>query len=275
MPVHVTSEYGKLRKVMLHRPAQELNQLTPGRMEELLFGDLPFLNEAQREHDQYADMLRACGAEVLYMEDLAAETLKKNPSVKEQFLDDFICQGGPIAQKHRQQLKNFFLELEDEREIVRKAISGVRYEECEKSGKRSLYEQLGGYSRYLLDPLPNMYFVRDLMVPVGERVCLTSMKSRTRMRESIFGAYIMEHHPDFAGTDFCYRENDLYYIEGGDILNLSNRVIAVGLSQRTTPEAIELLAKRLFADPRCDVETVLALDVPHVRSYAHLDAVIT
>lgn len=275
MPVRVVSEYGKLRKVMLHRPAQELNQLTPGRMEELLFGDLPFLNEAQREHDEYAQMLKSCGIEVLYMEDLAVETLKQDPTVKEQFLDEFIRQGGPIAEQHHHQLKQFFLELEDERKIVEKAISGVRYEECGKTGKRSLHEQLGGYSRYLLDPLPNMYFVRDLMIPVGDKMCLTSMKSRTRMRESIFGSYIMKYHQDYAGTGFCYNEKDLYNIEGGDVLNLSNRVIAVGLSQRTTPEAIELLAKRLFADPCCDVETVLALDVPHVRSYAHLDAVLT
>jgi len=275
MPIRVASEYGKLRRVLLHRPAQELNQLTPGRMEELLFGDIPFLHEAQNEHDQFADTLKSCGAEVVYMEDLAAEMLAKVPDVKEAFLDDLIREGGPVAQHHHAQLKEFLLGLGDEKEMIRKAISGVRYEECGAAGKHSLYEQIGGYSRYLLDPLPNMYFVRDMMTPVGSGMCLNRMKSRSRTRESILGSYIMRYHPDYAGTKLYYEEKDLYCMEGGDIMNLSNRVVVVGLSQRTTPEAIEELARRLFADPCSEVETVLVLDIPHVRSFAHLDTVIT
>ena len=275
MSVHVTNECGKLKKVLLHRPSLELNQLTPGRMEELLFADIPFLNEAQKEHDEYAALLRSCGAETVYIEDLMAETLKAVPDICEQFLNDFISEGGEIAREARDSLMRFFLDLRDENEIVAKAVSGVHYEDCGEADRHPLYERIGGYARYLLDPLPNMYFVRDGMTAVGNRICLNRMMSRNRNRETIFGKYIMNFHPDYRGTDFCYRNTDLYCIEGGDILNLSRRVIAVGLSGRTTPEAVELLAGRLFADPSCDVETVLVLDVPHVRSFAHLDIVIT
>lgn len=102
------------------------------------------------------------------------------------------------------------------------------------------------------------------------------MYSGTRRRETIYGKYIMEHHPDFAGTvNQYYKRNDLFSIEGGDILNLSNRVLAIGISQRTTPEAIELLAKRIFADEYSEVETILALDIPNIRAYMHLDTVLT
>ena len=275
MSVHVTSECGKLKKVLLHRPSFELNQLTPGRMEELLFADIPFLNEAQKEHDEYAALLRSCGAETVYAEDLMAETLRAVPDIREQFLNDFISEGGEIARENRASLLRYFLALRDENEIVAKAIAGVRYEECGEAGRHPLYEQIGGYARYLLDPLPNMYFVRDEMTVVGNRLCLNHMASENRNRETVFGRYILNYHPDYAGTQLCYKHTDLYRIEGGDIMNLSRRVIAVGLSGRTTPEAVELLARRLFSDPSSDVETILVLDVPHVRSFAHLDAVIT
>ena len=101
------------------------------------------------------------------------------------------------------------------------------------------------------------------------------MYSKTRRRETIFGQYILEHHPDFQDTPFYYKRNYPFAIEGGDILNLSKRVLAVGISQRTTPEAIELLAQNIFNDPNCQIETILALDIPSIRAYMHLDTVCT
>ena len=102
------------------------------------------------------------------------------------------------------------------------------------------------------------------------------MYSDTRKRETIFAQYILAHHPEYSpGLRYYYHREYLNRIEGGDILVLSPKVIALGISQRTTPEAIETLAKNLFLDETGEVETVLALDIPRIRAFMHLDTVCT
>ena len=102
------------------------------------------------------------------------------------------------------------------------------------------------------------------------------MYSRTRRRETLFGKYVLENHPNFAGqVPFFYKREMPYSIEGGDILNLSSKLLAIGISQRTTAEAIELLAQNIFADETSEIETILALDIPAVRAFMHLDTVCT
>ena len=102
------------------------------------------------------------------------------------------------------------------------------------------------------------------------------MYSPTRRRETIYGQYILKYHPDFAGqVPFYYRREDPFSIEGGDILNLSPRLLAVGISQRTTPEAIEILARNIFRDETAEIRTILTLDIPNLRAFMHLDTVLT
>ena len=131
-------------------------------------------------------------------------------------------------------------------------------------------------NQFILDPIPNLYFTRDPFACIGNGVSLNRMYSRTRRRETLFGKYVLENHPNFAGqTPFYYKREFPYAIEGGDILNLSNQVLAVGISQRTTAEAIELLAQNIFADETSEIETILALDIPAIRAFMHLDTVCT
>ena len=128
----------------------------------------------------------------------------------------------------------------------------------------------------MLDPIPNLYFTRDPFACIGNGVSLNHMYSRTRRRETLYGKYILKYHPDFAGkVPFYYDRTMDFAIEGGDILNLSNKVIAIGISQRTTPEAIEILAQNIFADETSEIETIIALDIPSVRAFMHLDTVCT
>ena len=127
-----------------------------------------------------------------------------------------------------------------------------------------------------MDPIPNLYFTRDPFACIGSGVSLNCMYSRTRRRETLFGKYVLENHPEFAGrTPFYYRRELPYSIEGGDILNLSSKVLAIGISQRTTAEAVELLAQRIFEDESAEIETILALDIPAIRAFMHLDTVCT
>ena len=276
MAIQVKSEIGRLKKVMLHRPGKELEHLVPGDLERLLFDDIPYLKAAQNEHDLFAGILREQGVEVAYLEDLTAEVLKNNAELKEQFIVQFIEEGEVNDTRVKENLASFLMEIPDEKELVMKVMSGVRDEELKIRTKGPLASLLNTESQFLLDPIPNLYFTRDPFASIGNGVSLNCMYSRTRRRETIFGEYILKYHTEFAGqTPFYYDRKQPYSIEGGDILNISNKVLAVGISQRTTPEAIELLAQSIFADENSEIDTILAMDIPVMRAYMHLDTVFT
>ena len=276
MAIQVKSEIGRLKKVMLHRPGKELEHLVPGDLERLLFDDIPYLKAAQNEHDLFAGILREQGVEVAYLEDLTAEVLKNNAELKEQFIVQFIEEGEVNDTRVKENLASFLMEIPDEKELVMKVMSGVRDEELKIRTKGPLASLLNTECQFLLDPIPNLYFTRDPFASIGNGVSLNCMYSRTRRRETIFGEYILKYHTEFAGqTPFYYDRKQPYSIEGGDILNISNKVLAVGISQRTTPEAIELLAQSIFADENSEIDTILAMDIPAMRAYMHLDTVFT
>lgn len=275
MAIHVKSEIGKLKKVMLHRPGQELEHLVPEDLERLLFDDIPYLKTAKIEHDMFAEIMRGQGVEVVYLEDLTADVLK-NPEKKEQFVREFIAEGGASAAKVRDQLYDYLMKISDEKELVLKTMSGIRASELNVKMSCPLVSLVKKESQFLLDPIPNLYFTRDPFACIGNGVSLNRMYSRTRRRETLYGKYILKYNPNFAGKVPFYYDRDMdFSIEGGDILNLSNKVIAIGISQRTTPEAIELLAQNIFVDKASEIETIIALDIPAVRAFMHLDTVCT
>ena len=275
MAIHVKSEIGKLKKVILHRPGQELEHLVPEDLERLLFDDIPYLKTAKIEHDMFAEIMRGQGVEVVYLEDMTAEVLK-NPEKKEQFVREFIAEGGASAAKVRDQLYDYLMKISDEKELVLKTMSGIRASELNVKMSCPLVSLVKKESQFLLDPIPNLYFTRDPFACIGNGVSLNRMYSRTRRRETLYGKYILKYNPDFAGKVPFYYDRDMdFSIEGGDILNLSNKVIAIGISQRTTPEAIELLAQNIFVDKASEIETIIALDIPAVRAFMHLDTVCT
>ena len=276
MAIQVKSEIGKLRQVMLHRPDKELEHLVPDDLERLLFDDIPYLKTAQNEHDLFAGIMRGQGVEVVYLEDLIAEVLKENRELKDQFIRQFIEEGNVVDERMRDYLFAYLNEIQDAKELVLKLMSGVRAGELKVRTKRPLVDLIKTDNQFILDPIPNLYFTRDPFACIGNGVSLNRMYSRTRRRETLFGKYVLENHPNFAGqTPFYYKREFPYAIEGGDILNLSNQVLAVGISQRTTTEAIELLAQNIFADETSEIETILALDIPAIRAFMHLDTVCT
>jgi len=276
MAIEVKSEIGKLRQVMLHRPDKELEHLVPGDLERLLFDDIPYLKTAQNEHDLFAGIMRSQGAEVVYLEDLTAEVLRANQELKEQFIKEFIEEGHVADMRMREYLFSYLMQIQDAKELVLKLMSGVRVGELKVRTNRPLVDLIKTDNQFILDPIPNLYFTRDPFACIGNGVSLNCMYSGTRRRETLFGKYVLENHPNFAGqVPFYYRRAYPYAIEGGDILNLSHKVLAVGISQRTTAEAIELLAQNIFADESSEIETILALDIPAIRAFMHLDTVCT
>lgn len=276
MAICVKSEIGPLKKVLLKRPGTELEHLTPDTLEELLFDDIPYLAAAQQEHDEFARRLRECGVEVVYLEDLAAETLAGEEGLREQFIKDVIRQAGSAAQGHAQLLEEYLLSIRDARALVLKTMSGVTMAEISGKSEQRLSDLVRSGQQFLMPPVPNLYFTRDVFASVGCGVSLNHMHSATRNREVIYADYILHHHPDFKGRlPFYYTPDQCFSIEGGDILNLSPETLCVGLSQRTQPEAVEILARNIFADEGCAIRTVLAIEIPNTRAFMHLDTVFT
>lgn len=275
--IHVTSEIKPLKKVLLHRPGNELNNLVPDNFSELLFDDIPFLKIAQKEHDTFAEILKQNGVEVVYLEDLMTEVLDMNPDIRNRFIEQFLQEADITSDYYISLIKNY---LNDNypfnRDLVLKTMEGMRLSELPPEKTITLVDRVNkNENEMLLHPLPNLYFQRDPFASVGTGITLHKMFSKTRSRETIYAEYIFRYHPDFIGTKKYYRRNETDSIEGGDILNLNEHSLAIGISQRTSADAVEKVAKNLFNDPQCQIDTVYGFVIPKSRAFMHLDTVFT
>ena len=270
------SEIAPLKKVLMHRPGDEFLNLTPNTLERLLFDDIPYLKIAQEEHDAYANAMRAEGVEVVYITDLTAEAIEAGGrTVRKKFLEQFIREAGVTSPKVTKHCFDFLNSIKDTRDMVKKCIAGIDISELKKLGKMSGFYATRDTGRMILDPIPNILFQRDPMATIGNGATLHKMWSVTRTRESIFMEYVYEYHPFYKGTKLYYDRTEPYCIEGGDIQVLSPEVVAVGISERTEPDAIADFARNLFKDKTNHFKYVLAIDIPDERSFMHLDTVMT
>ena len=279
----VHSEIGPLRKVMLHRPGDELLNLSPDTLGRLLFDDIPFLAEAQREHDTFATMLRDEGVEVLYLNQLASEAIEACPDGREAFVNRYVHECGLDGCEALQGLVSDYLLREGStKALVDKAIAGIRSDEvCDlpsRGGSLADILNVNGTEEdgLLVDPIPNIYFTRDSFSVIGRGVSVNHMFTPTRRRETLLGDMIFAYHPEYAGTPRLYARETPYHIEGGDILVLGNRTLAVGVSERTQSAAVDVLARNvLWRSDETGVDRVLALLIPRKRAFMHLDTVFT
>ena len=272
----VRSEIKPLKKVLLHRPGRELLHLTPDRLPELLFDDIPFLKVAQQEHDAFAQILRSNGTEVVYLEDLMAEVLKLHPEQTKPFLYQWLSEGNIKTRRWQDKLYEYLIGNFEGKALVEKTMEGITLKEMGGASAYSLQDLIAPADDLIVDPMPNLYFTRDPFASVGTGVFLHKMRFPTRCRETIYADYIFRFHPDFEGLVKRYYDRDGHAnIEGGDVLNLTEDTLAIGISQRTSPDAIEIAARNLFADPEAKIRTVLAFDIPSCRAFMHLDTVFT
>ncbi len=277
--INVRSEIGPLKKVLLHRPGNELLNLTPDSLSRLLFDDIPFLPDAQAEHDEFARALKENGIEVVYLEDLMASVLELSDDIEDKFIRQFIYEAGITTPKYKNLVYSYLKSFNNKKELVLKTMEGIKLEEISRAKRdveKSLVDLVSEESDFLADPMPNLYFTRDPFASAGNGVILNKMYSVTRNRETIYAEYIFNYHPDFKGKLDKYYDRYLpYHIEGGDVLNLNSHILAVGISQRTEAAAIDELAKNCFKDPNCKIDTILAFNIPESRAFMHLDTVFT
>lgn len=232
-PIKVFSEIGRLKKVMLHRPGKELENLMPDYLERMLFDDIPFLEEAQREHDEFAQKLRDEGVEVLYLEQLAAESLVDD-DVRQAFIEEYLDEANIRGRATKKAVRDLLLAIEDPKELIDKTMAGVQKAELPDltEAERGLTDLVESNYPFAVDPMPNLYFTRDPFATMGHGVSLNHMYAETRNRETLYGKYIFQHHPVDGGNKvpLVYSRDETTRIEGRDELVLSKDVLAVGIS---------------------------------------------
>ena len=273
--INVNSEIGKLKKVMLHRPGKELENLMPEYLDRLLFDDIPYLRIAQEEHDSFADILRQNDVEVVYLSDLVAESIV-NQDVRDELIAELINDAGITTSRERDILTDYFRSL-DTKAMIEKMMAGIRKTEIQQVEGKSLGDFLRNLNNdypFILDPMPNLYFTRDPFASIGNGVSIHKMFTETRHRETLFAKFIFQYHPLYKDTQVWYDRNENFSLEGGDILILNQETIAVGISQRTHENAIEKFAQKILTE-ESHFKKILAINIPKQRTFMHLDTVFT
>jgi arginine deiminase len=271
----VDSEIGRLRKVLLHCPDLELTRLTPANIADLLFDEIMWAERARVEHQAFADTLRSRGVEVFELADLLATALADEGGRKE-LLDRVVTVDG-FGASLAPELRAWFDSL-DAAELVTYLIGGVIPEDLPFAP-----EGLVGASfhptTFVLPPLPNQMFMRDTSAWLYGGVSINPMAFPPRRRETMHLETVYRRHPMFAAAEFpiWYGGDGIDHypavVEGGDILVIGHRALLVGMGERTSPQGVEALARRLFGAGVLD--TLVAVELPKVRAYMHLDTVLT
>lgn len=273
--INVNSEIGKLKKVMLHRPGQELENLMPEYLDRLLFDDIPYLRIAQEEHNSFADILRQHDVEVVYLSDLVEESIV-NQDVRDQLIAELIDDASITTSRERDILTDYFRSL-DTKTMIAKMMAGIRKTEIQQVEGKSLGDFLRNLNNdypFVLDPMPNLYFTRDPFASIGNGVSIHKMFTETRHRETLFAKFIFQYHPLYKDTQVWYDRDENFSLEGGDILILNQETIAIGISQRTHENAIEKFAQKVLNE-ESHFKKILAINIPKQRTFMHLDTVFT
>ncbi|HEY0905091.1 MAG TPA: arginine deiminase [Marmoricola sp.] len=262
-----SSEVGRLRTVMLHRPGPELKRLTPRNNDKLLFDGIPWVGRAQEEHDAFAQALRDRDVEVLYLTDLLVETLA-DAEARARAIEEVLT-SLHLGDTLRDFLRSALADRSPD-SLALVLTAGIRNDEVR--GGFGLVTSLLAHDDFLVDPLPNLLFTRDSSVWIRDQVAITSLAMPARERETQLTDLIYTHHPRFAST---YRIHGGHHehVEGGDVLLLAPGVIAVGVGERTTPAGVERLARQVFDGDLA--HTVLAVPIAQERATMHLDTVCT
>ncbi|MFD0318507.1 arginine deiminase [Streptomyces flavalbus] len=268
---HVDSEAGRLRQVILHRPGLELSRLTPRNVDALLFDDILWAKRAREEHDAFAQVLRDHGARVHYFADLLAQTLDV-PEAREWLLERVVTPAA-VGPALADPVREFTAGLDGET-LAGYLVGGLLKSDLPIAAPHSLVWSALGGEEFALAPLPNHLFPRDNSCWIYDRLSVNPMAKPARRRESLHAEVIYRFHPMFAATaPEPLLQGAVGTLEGGDVHVLGNGAVMVGMGERTTAQAVENLAARLFAEGTA--HRLIAVQLPAERAYMHLDTVLT
>ncbi len=271
MKLRLFSEYETLKAVITHRPGHEIERLTPYNTGELLFEDVPYLEVMQYEHDKFTELIKqTTGALVLRLHDLLVDVLQ-DEVLRMDVFGEFLKTSG-IAHRIPDLLPRYSTS-----ESATILIAGIKVKELKKKYQCVELDQFKD-TDYLINPCPNMYFMRDPAAVVQTGVICSNMKFEGRQRESQLIRFILKHHPLFKNDFKMIYPNDeivgeIPHVEGGDVIVLSKKALAIGCTERTDARAVELVAKQVLKND--DVDRVYEVVLPPKRNFMHLDTVFT
>ncbi len=262
--VSITSEIGVLEKVILHTPGFEVEEMTPETAEQVLYNDILPLPVIAEDHRELKNLLKLV-TQVYETKDLLTDVLSDD-KVRSEFLDT-ICQFLSPIEKRRDEFEKV-----SAAELANMVIVGI------KEKKDTLTKYLSG-NIFSLPPLPNLYFMRDSAIVVGDKIVTGSMANRVRAMEAVIMKFIFKYHNSFKsegfiidGTTFTKDQNAT--IEGGDLLVLREDVLAIGISERTSPQSVDIICDNLMNQINKPM-TIFAVVLPKERATIHLDMVFT
>jgi arginine deiminase len=271
----VHSEVGKLHKVMVHRPGLEHRRLTPSNAAELLFDDVIWVDRAEQEHDHFVAVMRERDVEVFEIETLLAEVLAMPEG--RQWIIDHVAGERMLGVVGAERAAEAINEL-DPVQVADFLIGGVTRDEVQH-GSGLLYAASDPHAM-VMPPLPNFMFQRDPSCWIFNGVTLNPMAKPARKPETMMVEAVYRFHPLFTadgGVNIWFGGSDEDWgrctVEGGDVQPIGNGAVMIGMGERTSPQAVSLIARALFRAKAAKV--VLAAVLPRDRSYMHLDAVIT
>jgi arginine deiminase len=276
----VESEVGQLRQVIVHRPGLELTRLTPSNVHDLLFDDVLWAERAMSEHDAFTDALRSRGVTVHYFNQLLGEALQQEEA--REFLLERVVHEETVGPTLVTKLRQLIAHTEPQ-ELADFMIGGILKKDLPAPEWPSLLWRLLDDEDFVLSPLPNHLFQRDNSAWVYGGVSVNPMAKAARKREAIHSRLIYRYHPMFAAARdeiaMYYGDDDEVHdpatCEGGDILVIGNGAVMIGLSERTTPQGAEILARSYFRNSGGDVTRVIAVELPKMRAFMHLDTAMT
>ncbi len=270
----VHSETGALRQVIVCRPGLAHRRLTPSNCDSLLFDDVFWVKQPQKDHDVFVSLMQARGVEVLDIHDLLAQTLDI-PQGRQWVLDQRIT-WNQIGVGMVSDLRAWMDELPSST-LAEYLIGGLEVGDLPFNPVSLFGNHLGRYG-FILPPLPNFLFTRDNSAWIYGGVSLNPMYWNARKPETLLTAAVYKFHPKFAGkVEVLWgdplQDFGLATLEGGDIMPIGNRTVLVGMGERSSPQAVGQLARALFAQG--EVERVVACQMPKSRAAMHLDTVFT
>ena len=274
----VHSEVGQLRKVMVCAPGRAHQRLTPSNCDRLLFDDVLWVENAKRDHFDFITKMRDRGIEVLEMHNLLTDTVAI-PDAKQWILDNQVV-ANQVGLGLVDEIRSY-LEGLSNRELAETLIGGLStYEFPETHGGEmlKLVRDATGVNEYLLPPLPNTLYTRDTTCWIYGGVTLNPLYWPARHEETILATAIYKFHPNFAGKVNVWwgdptQDWGLATLEGGDVMPIGKGNVLIGMSERTSRQAISQLAATLFE--RGAAERVIVAAMPKLRAAMHLDTVFT
>jgi arginine deiminase len=273
----VHSEVGQLRKVLVCAPGLAHERLTPSNCDDLLFDDVIWVQNARRDHFDFMTKMRERGAEVVELHNLLTETLDI-PGAKAWLLDRKITANqvglGLVADTRA------FLDGLEPRQLAEYLIGGLSTADLPddfRPAYLALARENTGVREYLMPPLPNTLFTRDTTCWIYGGVTLNPLYWPARHDETLLMKAIYTFHPEFTGARIWWGDPEkdwgLATLEGGDVMPVGNGVVLIGMSERSSRQAITQVAAALFEHGAA--ERVIVAGMPKLRAAMHLDTVFT